>query len=412
MSAQTDTTLSRDEEFLETEFNKNLNISYIPNNTPKPDNKLILHHYLCSLRIYGFIIILYWLNPFFAKAQIEVKIFYSMFFAAYTIIAPFIYYIFRPKSIHNSHSIEINNYVKRIFTQKYNINKLTPENIKNYLEYFKPTYKEQQSLMLIFIKTFFGTLMVQSLYSNLVQFKVSLPYYAEIIQSFTKYLTDHTTTFAQTFTNEYRQFLYAQYIMLLYTIDLAIFSFGYLTELSIFKNKIRTVETSAAGIFFCLACYAPFVVVTNQFLGWSQSDMAVAFGNNNSLITWSIRLIAVSFLTIYVAASVALGTKGSNLTNRGTVSRFPYNIVRHPAYICKNTFWIMTGLSFFLVDFTAKGFNYIEYFKSLTLTIITLGAWATIYYFRAVTEERHLIKDPEYQAYVKKVKYRFIPGII
>jgi len=34
-----------------------------------------------------------------------------------------------------------------------------------------------------------------------------------------------------------------------------------------------------------------------------------------------------------------------------------------------------------------------------------------IYTVRALTEERHLMKDPEYRAYCKKVKYRFIPGV-
>ncbi len=35
-----------------------------------------------------------------------------------------------------------------------------------------------------------------------------------------------------------------------------------------------------------------------------------------------------------------------------------------------------------------------------------------IYYARAITEERHLSRDPEYQLYMKKVPYRFIPGVL
>jgi len=38
-------------------------------------------------------------------------------------------------------------------------------------------------------------------------------------------------------------------------------------------------------------------------------------------------------------------------------------------------------------------------------------AWSAVYFVRAWTEERHLLADPEYQAYVQKVRYRFIPGI-
>ena len=44
--------------------------------------------------------------------------------------------------------------------------------------------------------------------------------------------------------------------------------------------------------------------------------------------------------------------------------------------------------------------------------ILGILAWVYIYYLRAVTEERHLIKDEEYKKYVEKVKYRFIPKVI
>ncbi len=98
--------------------------------------------------------------------------------------------------------------------------------------------------------------------------------------------------------------------------------------------------------------------------------------------------------TFYVAATVALGFKSSNLTNRGIVTRFPYNIVRHPAYIGKNLLWFIEFL--FLSQ------------KHLGLLI----GFFIIYLLRAWTEERHLKKDPDYVAYMKKVKYRFIPGII
>jgi protein-S-isoprenylcysteine O-methyltransferase Ste14 len=43
---------------------------------------------------------------------------------------------------------------------------------------------------------------------------------------------------------------------------------------------------------------------------------------------------------------------------------------------------------------------------------ISVIAWAGIYYVRAITEERHLKgTDPDYEIYMKKVKYRFIPGV-
>jgi protein-S-isoprenylcysteine O-methyltransferase Ste14 len=37
---------------------------------------------------------------------------------------------------------------------------------------------------------------------------------------------------------------------------------------------------------------------------------------------------------------------------------------------------------------------------------------SAIYYWRAITEERHLSEDAEYRVYAKKVRYRFIPRVI
>ena len=165
-------------------------------------------------------------------------------------------------------------------------------------------------------------------------------------------------------------------------------------------------------MFFCLACYAPFFNATNSFLGWKHNDHALAFADPNSPVTWIFRICALFFLVIYVSASAALGTKGSNLTNRGTVSRFPYSVVRHPAYITKVLFWFLTTVPLFIVHFSVEWFSWKQYLSNLILTTVAFFCLASIYYFRALTEERHLIKDPDYQDYVKKVKYRFIPFVI
>ena len=52
--------------------------------------------------------------------------------------------------------------------------------------------------------------------------------------------------------------------------------------------------------------------------------------------------------------------------------------------------------------------------KSLAPLVQVLGlvVLTGMYYMRAITEERHLRRDPEYRAYMKKVPYRFIPGVI
>jgi protein-S-isoprenylcysteine O-methyltransferase Ste14 len=97
---------------------------------------------------------------------------------------------------------------------------------------------------------------------------------------------------------------------------------------------------------------------------------------------------------VFTWASVAMGFKGSNLTNRGIVARGPYRFVRHPAYIAKFTLWCIEGI----------------FFAAFSLT--QLAGFGLIYFLRAWTEERHLSRDPDYLAYKKKVRWMFIPGLV
>lgn len=376
-------------------FDREYNISWVDENLPSATNSIILKHYFCSLAVYGTALLLIWFNPFFSKMlAYPLKLTFNLFYEYYIFIAPIIYFYYRPKSLWRSHNIEIVKYLYRIITHRPQLSNLSIDEIKTQLDFYKPQYYEKQSLILIFIKIFFGCQMIQGVYSNINN------------------LLPNISMFKEIFDINYQQFLYNQSITILFTIDLAIFSFGYLTELGILKNKVRTVETTPAGLFFCLACYPPFFSATNSFLGWNHNTNAAAFSDPNSLITWTFRIIAIFFLIMYVGASMALGSKASNLTNRGTVSSFPYNIVRHPAYISKILFWMFTTIPLFIVHFNGHGFSLKKYLIDVILLIITFVCLTFIYYFRALTEERHLIKDPDYQEYAKKVKYRFIPFVI
>ena len=90
-----------------------------------------------------------------------------------------------------------------------------------------------------------------------------------------------------------------------------------------------------------------------------------------------------------------MGAKCSNLTNRGIVSRGAYRIVRHPAYSSKLIAWWIMCLPILNVK-----------------VFISMMAWTILYVLRAYTEEKHLIKDIEYRAYMKKIKWQFIPYVV
>jgi len=184
------------------------------------------------------------------------------------------------------------------------------------------------------------------------------------------------------------------YIAAIFTLDTIIFSAGYLFESKSLKNVVKSVEPTALGWLSALACYGPFFDTFTRFAGGLPKDFA-EFGNINLNIFAGI--FTLLFFSIYVWASVALGFKASNLTNRGIVTNGPYKYVRHPAYIAKNIGWWLASIPL------------MKYYG--VATIISLIIWSLVYFVRALTEERHLMQDPDYVEYMKKVKYMFIPGI-
>ncbi len=181
-------------------------------------------------------------------------------------------------------------------------------------------------------------------------------------------------------------------VNLIILVDVAVFAFSYTVESRKTNSVIKSVEPTVIGWIVAIACYPPF----NGF-SFFWLDTTIAWMPNFP-ISESVKIAAMVVVTLcwllYVSATVALGFKSSNLTNRGIVTRFPYSIIRHPAYAAKNLLWLV---EFFILSEKHLG--------------LVLG-FLIIYFFRAWTEERHLRKDPDYVAYMKKVKYRFIPGII
>ncbi|MEI6126519.1 MAG: isoprenylcysteine carboxylmethyltransferase family protein, partial [Pseudomonadota bacterium] len=174
-------------------------------------------------------------------------------------------------------------------------------------------------------------------------------------------------------------------------IDTVIFAFGYMVEAGFLKNKIKSVEPTLLGWVVCLWCYPPFnvfsfkafdqpiVSMAHEYPGWVHACMTCLISALWGIFTW---------------ASLALGFKASNLTNRGIVASGPYRFARHPAYTAKVAIWIIQGI----------------FFSQFTMGIL-LG-FVAIYFLRAWTEERHLSRDPEYLAYKKKVRWMFIPGVV
>jgi hypothetical protein len=88
---------------------------------------------------------------------------------------------------------------------------------------------------------------------------------------------------------------------------------------------------------------------------------------------------------------VVFGIRFSNLTYRGVLTHGPYRLTRHPAYLSKNLFWWASVLPFMVTNGSL-----LEGVRNCIFLLVVNA----IYYWRARTEEAHLIaEDPKYAEY-------------
>ncbi len=176
-----------------------------------------------------------------------------------------------------------------------------------------------------------------------------------------------------------------------FLIDTSYFLFGYLFESKKLGSIVRSVDKSTLSWFVTLACYPPFNNITNEFIPWTADESNLM---HPGIFNYILLIAIIILFAIYLSATISLGSKCSNLTNRGTVTRGVYKFVRHPAYSSKVlSWWIMTIP-------IMNGFVFFNMFM-----------WSVIYFTRAIKEEDHLLQDKEYQEYFKKTPYRFIPKV-
>jgi len=183
----------------------------------------------------------------------------------------------------------------------------------------------------------------------------------------------------------------AYLVYLFIFLDTTIFAVGYLIELPYLKNEIKSIDPTMLGWVVCLWCYPPFNTFSFKPFDWYVVKSGIECAAWCSVL---LTCVITILWGIFVWASISLGFKASNLTNRGIVKNGPYRFVRHPAYVVKVLIWIIQGV----------------FFGQFGLFIMM--GFAIIYFLRAWTEERHLSMDPDYVEYVKLVKWRFIPGVI
>lgn len=184
-------------------------------------------------------------------------------------------------------------------------------------------------------------------------------------------------------------------ITTMFVVDVQLATVGYLLTMKPLDAHIRTANPYLAGWVAALACYPPFILVNDgKLIDYSigtQGDNSWHYwmaGNDALLYFWGALLIALT--GVYAWATMAFGLRFSNLTHRGILTHGPYAFTKHPAYLSKNAFWWLAVLPFLVT--TGNPVDAIR-------NTIMLGLVSAIYYWRARTEEKHLMADPDYAEY-------------
>ncbi len=175
-----------------------------------------------------------------------------------------------------------------------------------------------------------------------------------------------------------------------FTMDLMFGTVGYLCTFRILDSHVRTVEPTTLGWLAALICYQPFwSLIANNYIRYQGS----MFWDNWLLPVPAIRVVwgaaIVALLMGYALSTIAFGLRFSNLTHRGIITSGPYRLTKHPAYLTKNlSYWMIS------VPFVEPLGWQVALAHCAALAAVNL-----LYYLRAKTEERHLMRDPDYRAY-------------
>lgn len=185
-------------------------------------------------------------------------------------------------------------------------------------------------------------------------------------------------------------------VTLLFVIDVQIGTVGYLLTLRPLDSHIRSGNPFLAGWLAALLCYPPFVW---GIIGPNDSVLSYEIGTpgwahwfaGNEQLLWSWGGLLVVLTGIYAWATAVFGIRFSNLTYRGVLTHGPYRFTRHPAYLSKNLFWWASVLPLLVINGSL-----LDAVRNCVFLLVVNA----IYYWRARTEEAHLLgEDNKYREY-------------
>lgn len=163
---------------------------------------------------------------------------------------------------------------------------------------------------------------------------------------------------------------------------------GYVFSSKILGTETVSVDETWEGWVVCLICYPPLLSIYRFFSEQTDNYIWTNWLQPNDFLYWIWAFLICLSWCLYWLSTLSFGFKFSNLSWRGLVNTGLYKYMRHPAYFSKNVYWWLHTVPFFGVI----GLDMLRNF--LALSFVSL-----IYYLRAKTEEKHLLKFKEYQEY-------------
>ena len=216
--------------------------------------KDIFKHYLSSVVIYGILLGIVINCPVYYET-IQNPIFnyiyfFIIYYLGYIIIAPIIFFTLKPKSILESKSVAIISYLIRQFKK---------QSTKEFLENLEPKENEKQAMMTLFIKTFFSVTTVNMLCNTMLpSLGYNFDFIGAISTTFIQYLKEGSGFWTNL--SQYIIDTGDMWIKLILTTTTLILAFSYLTDSVIFKNKIKSADTTPLGVLSCIICYYPLTI--------------------------------------------------------------------------------------------------------------------------------------------------------
>ncbi len=383
------------------EFHRQYDISYVAPGLPKLPLPQAVKHYFASAAVYGVVLLFYTINPWFRSLLttsrvhgVSVLTGYYYAFALYLVVSPLVLLLLRPRSVWVSKNLLVLGYFQQL------VQWLTASASEKARRSWRPSYAQKHALMFLLLKTIYGPLMI----ANVVNYGGGL---AGVWAGIGKLRMVHGAPLVFWCDLGFDFLFYAVFIL-----DPLVSALAYHFESSWLGNKLRCTDTNPFHVFVCLACYQPFNLMTAAVLGPSYHTHMILWNNDlTHPVTWVLRGAIAVALLFMLSASLSLCTRATNLTNRGIVDWGPYRLIRHPGYLSKNIYWLLTLIPFFVPNPADPAFTWPAYAVYCAALVGGYLGWASLYFCRALTEEQFLMQDPDYVAYCKKVRYRFIPGV-